>query len=348
MSRQHRFRRKSKPGAMPGTVVESHEYPTTIHVIAYSENKIKQFDCNSFAEAIKVPDEFSVVWIDAVGLGKIEALQEFGELFDIHKLTLEDVINVHQRPKFELFNNYRYLVTRMVSIDQELSTEQISIFEAGKFVITFQERPGDCLEPLRERIRKRKGSIRAKRGDYLVYAILDSVFDHYFPVVDWFGDRLDEKDEALMKGEEFSLKDIHRLRSYILELRRWLRPNRELLNQLIRDESSHISKDTKVFLRDCYDHVIQLQESIESYREVCSDLRDFHLSAVGNKTNEVMKTLTIVSTIFIPLSFLAGLYGMNFEVMPELQWQYGYFTLLAVMVAIVLVFFVWFRRRGWF
>jgi magnesium transporter len=166
-------------------------------------------------------------------------------------------------------------------------------------------------------------------------------------VIDWFGDQLDDQDEALINGDTFSLQEIHRLRSRLLELRRWLRPNRELLNQLIRDESTHISTDTKVFLRDCYDHVIQLQESIESYREVCSDLRDYHLSAVGNRTNEVMKTLTIVSTIFIPLGFLAGLYGMNFETMPELKWKYGYFALLGVMASIAIGFFVWFRKRGW-
>jgi magnesium transporter len=223
----------------------------------------------------------------------------------------------------------------------------LSIFQTGKFVFTFQEKKGDCLEPLRVRIREGKGVIRSKGKDYLVYALLDTVFDHYFPVVDWFGERLDEQDESLMNGEEFSLQDIHRIRSRLLDLRRWLRPNRELLNQLIRDESKHISDDTKVFLRDCYDHVIQLQESIESYREVCSDLRDYHLSAVGNRTNEVMKTLTIVSTIFIPLSFLAGLYGMNFETMPELRWKYGYFMLLGLMASIAIGFFVWFRRKGW-
>lgn len=346
--RKHRFRRKSKPGAAPGTVIESHDNDTRIHVIAYSPNAIKELDCTEFSDAVELADEYAVVWIDVVGLGNIRQLQKFRALFDIHNLTLEDVVNVHQRPKFETFDKYRYLVTRMVSTGEEIRTEQISIFQIKNMIISFQERPGDCLGLLRERIRTSKGVIRSKQSDYLAYAILDSVFDHYFPVVDWIGDQLDAQDASLMNGERFSLKDIHRIRSYVLELRRWLRPNRELLNQLIRDESPHITKDTKVFLRDCYDHVIQLQESIESYREVCSDLRDFHLSAVSNKTNEVMKTLTIVSTIFIPLSFLAGLYGMNFEVMPELHWRYGYFALLGLMVAIVIGFFVWFRRRGWF
>jgi magnesium transporter len=346
-NRKQRFQRKTQPGAPPGTVVSHHPHDTTIHVFGYSATKVKEFEVRSFAEAKKIADQFDVVWIDVVGLGNIGLLQEFAKLFKIHSLTLEDVVNVHQRAKSEVFQHYHYVVTRMVSKPEEFDSEQLSIFQSGKFVFTFQEKAGDCLEPLRERIREAKGVIRSKGGDYLVYAILDTVFDHYFPVVDWFGEQLDDQDEALMNGENFSLQQIHRLRSHLLELRRWLRPNRELLNQLIRDESSHISADTKVFLRDCYDHVIQLQESIESYREVCSDLRDYHLSAVGNRTNEVMKTLTIVSTIFIPLGFLAGLYGMNFETMPELKWKYGYFALLGVMASIVVGFVYLFRKRGW-
>lgn len=326
---------------------EYHGHDTSIHVIGYSSSTVKELDCDNFAECLKLVDDFDVVWVNVTGLGKVELLQEFAQQFKIHQLTLEDVVNVHQRAKSEVFEGYHYLVTRMVSNPSDFASEQLSIFQTRKFVFTFQEKVGDCLEPLRVRIREGKGVVRSKGSDYLVYALLDSVFDHYFPVVDWFGERLDEQDEALMKGEQFSLQDIHRIRSHLLELRRWLRPNRELLNQLIRDESTHISADTKVFLRDCYDHVIQLQESIESYREVCSDLRDYHLSAVGNRTNEVMKTLTIVSTIFIPLSFLAGLYGMNFESMPELKWKYGYFALLGVMASIAIGFVVWFRRKGW-
>jgi magnesium transporter len=345
--RKKRFRRKTKPGAPPGTLISQTGLETTIHVIGYSSDKVKEIDCKTFAEVKKNAGDFDVIWVNVVGLGDIKLLREFAELFSIHHLTLEDVVNVHQRAKSETFSDYHFIVTRMVSNAESVASEQLSIFQAEKFVFTFQERVGDCLEPLRVRTREGKGYIRRKTGDYLVYALLDTVLDHYFPVVDTIGERLDEQDEALMKGEDFSLQDIHRLRSHLLELRRWLRPNRELLNQLIRDESPHISDDTKVFLRDCYDHVIQLQESIESYREVCSDLRDFHLSAVGNRTNEVMKTLTIVSTIFIPLGFLAGLYGMNFETMPELKWKYGYFVLLGVMASIVIVFFVWFRKRGW-
>jgi magnesium transporter len=346
--RKNRFYRRTKPGAPPGTIIGENADGTSIHVIGYSENDVKEHDCHSFADVKRIAEDYQVVWVNVIGLGNVGLLHEFAKLFNIHHLTLEDVVNVHQRAKSEKFEHYHYTVTRMVAQVETVDSEQISIFQSGKFVFTFQERAGDCLETLRMRIREGKGFIRRKGSDYLVYAILDTVFDHYFPVVDWIGEQLDEQDEALMEDADFSLQDIHRLRSHLLELRRWLRPNRELLNQLIRDESPHISDDTKVFLRDCYDHVIQLQESIESYREVCSDLRDYHLSAVSNRTNEVMKTLTIVSTIFIPLSFLAGLYGMNFETMPELRWKYGYFALLTVMASIAIGFFVWFRRKGWF
>ena len=344
---KRRFRRKTGPGAPPGTVVSQTSDDTKIHVLGYSKSTVKEFDCGDFSEVRANAADFDTVWVNVIGLGNVELLHEFGTLFKIHSLTLEDVVNVHQRAKSETFDGYHYIVTRMISSAGDFQTGQLSIFHIGKFVFTFQEKTGSCLEPLRARIREGKGVIRSKGGDYLIYAVLDSVFDHYFPVVDWFGEQLDDLDEALMSGGNFSLEQIHNLRSHLLELRRWLRPNRELLNQLIRDDSSYICDDTKVFLRDCYDHVIQLQESIESYREVCSDLRDFHVSAIGNRTNEVMKTLTIVSTIFIPLSFIAGLYGMNFETMPELKWSFGYFAVLGLMLSVAAVFLIWFRRKGW-
>lgn len=333
---------------MPGTLASRSDHPTAIKVLGYSAGNFKEFACDSFAEAKKHENEFEVVWVDVTGLGDVELLQEFATEFKIHSLTLEDVVNVHQRAKFESFEHYDFMVTRMVSYEETLESLQISVFISGKYVISFQERVGDCLEPLRERIRKAKGNVRTRKTDYLAYAILDSVIDHYFPVADKFGEELDAQDAALMNGEGFSLQVIHRFRGSLLELRRWLRPNREMVNQIIRDDSSRISEETKIYFRDCYDHVIHLQETLESYREVCSDLRDYHLSLVSNKTNDVMKTLTIVSTIFIPLGFIAGLYGMNFEVMPELKWRYGYYATLGGMATIAISFFVWFRRRGWF
>lgn len=345
--RKKRFQRKSNPGAPPGTVISQHRRETKICVFGYSAERIEEFEFENFSDVVKLTDQFDVIWVDVVGLGNVDLVLEFGRLFNIHSLSLEDVVNVHQRAKTETHDDYHYIVTRMVSTDNSSSSEQLSIFQSQNFVITFQEKVGDCLEPLRNRIRKNNGIVRKKKADYLVYAILDSVFDHYFPVVDSLGERLDQQDAALMNNEALSLQDIHIVRSQLLDLRRWLRPNRELLNQLIRDESSQISAETKIFLRDCYDHVIHLQESIESYREVCSDLRDFHLSSISNRTNEVMKTLTIVSTIFIPLGFIAGLYGMNFDVMPELKWKYGYFVVLGLMASILAGFLVWFRKRNW-
>lgn len=343
-----RFVRMTEPGAPPGTLAQTSEHPTAIHVFGYGPAKVREFDCETFAEAKTHEEDYDVIWIDVTGLGDIELLKDFASQFNIHSLNLEDVVNVHQRAKFEPFDDYNYLVTRMVSYDSTLESEQLSIFQCGKFIITFQERVGDCLEPLRERIRHARGNVRSRKSDYLLYAIFDTVIDYYFPVTDKFGEQLDEQDKALMTDGPFSPQRIREIRGNLMDIRRWLRPNREALNQIIRDDSPQITDETRIFFRDCFDHVLHLQETSESYREVCSDLRDYHMSVLSNKTNDVMKTLTIVSTIFIPLGFIAGLYGMNFELMPELKWRYGYFAVLGLMASIAAGFFFWFRRRGWF
>jgi magnesium transporter len=338
----------ARPGAPPGTILATHETPTAIHVFGYGPETVSEFDCRSFTEAKAHEEDYEVVWIDVTGLGDIELLKDFAEQFNIHSLNLEDVVNVHQRAKFESFDDYNYLVTRMVYYEESLESEQLSIFQSGKFIITFQERMGDCLEPLRARIRHARGNVRCRKSDYLLYALFDTVIDHYFPVTDRMGDQLDEQDKVLMSGGEFLPQRIREIRGDLLHIRRWLRPNREALNQIVRDDSPQITDETRIFMRDCYDHLMHLQETVESYREICSDLRDYHQTVVSNRINDVMKTLTIVSTIFIPLGFIAGLYGMNFEIMPELKWRYGYFATLGLMGTIAVSFFCWFKYRGWF
>ena len=349
MTRPHQdFVRVTEPGAPPGTLCQTGGYPTTIHVFGYGPHELEEFTCANFCEAKAHKETYDVVWIDVTGLGSIELLEDFAAQFNIHDLNLEDAVHVHHRPKFESFDNYNYLVTRMVSLDEKLASEQLSIFQCGKFIITFQERDGDCLNPLRGRIRQGRGNVRSRKSDYLLYAIFDTVIDYYFPVTDCLGEQLDQQDVALMTGGTFSPQQIRVIRSNLLDIRRWLRPNREALSQIIRDDSPQITDETRIFFRDCHDNVMHLQETVESCREICSDLRDYHMSLVSNKTNDVMKTLTIVSTIFIPLSFIAGLYGMNFEYMPELKWRYGYFGVVGVMLTITASFYFWFRRRGWF
>jgi magnesium transporter len=227
-------------------------------------------------------------------------------------------------------------------------SEQLSIFQAGNVVITIQERDGDCLKPLRQRIENSAGLVRTRKSDFLVYALIDSVLDHYFPVLEEFDNLLGEYDDELtLNGGTLPVQEIHQLRRQLVDVRKWLRPHREMIGQILRSETG-FKPETLIFVKDCYDHVTQLAEGIEHCLETCSSLRDFHFNAVNNKTNEVMKTLTIISTIFIPLSFLAGVYGMNFSNMPGLQWRYGFAILTLGMLTIGGGMLAWFYRRGWF
>ena len=246
------------------------------------------------------------------------------------------------------------IVTRLVAlIAEHLESEQISIFLGKNFVVTFQQRSGDCFDPVRERIRTSRGRIREAGADYLAYALIDAVIDTYFPVVEQFADHLDDLDEEVATRQTPTVTDrIHGVRNDLLLLRRSVWPHRDALNELVRDQHPLITDETRVFLRDCYDHTVQLIDLLEVYREMCADLRDYYLSLVSNRMNDVMKVLTIIATIFIPLSFVAGLYGMNFNTalpgnMPELNWPYGYVGAISVMVVIALGMLIYFWRRGW-
>ncbi len=345
------FRRKSSPGTAPGTLVAVGGEPEpVIQVMAFSEGKLFEEKLTTLDNLKPLTSSHKVTWINIEGLGNASIIEQVGEIFGLHRLALEDVMNPHQRAKVEEYDEFLFIVARMVTIEPRLTTEQIGFFLGRNFVITVQEgKPGDCLDPVRERIRKASGRIRHRGADYLAYALLDSIIDHYFPVLDSLGEELDRLDDELMnRPGEASISSIHRFRSQLLFLRRSMRPHREALNQLARDPHELITDETRIFLRDCYDHTIQLGEAIDIYRETCSDLRDFHLSYMSNRTNDVMKTLTIIATIFIPLGFIAGLYGMNFENMPELHSRYGYPMILALMGAIALGLVYWFKLKGWF
>lgn len=345
------FDRLSPPGAVPGTILTSPtECKPTIHVMAFSNGDLIDEDVDSLEGLKELSDKYAVTWINVEGLGDAEAISQLGELFGLHRLALEDVVNVHQRPKVEEYDDHLFIVARMVDVVGGLQTEQICFFVGEKFVLTFQEgKPGDCLDPVRKRIRDSTGRLRHGGTDYLTYALLDSIIDHYFPVVESFGERLDELDDELINSRgDASIAAIHAFRSELLVLRRAVRPHREAINILLRDSHEIFGEETRIYLRDCYDHTIQLSDAIDTYRETCSDLRDFHLAAISNRTNEAMKTLTVIATIFIPLSFIAGLYGMNFSHMPELHWQYGYPIALGLMGAVASSLLLWFRRKGWF
>ena len=345
------FDRVTPPGAVPGTVLARPEEPQpVIGVMAFSNGDLVDKTVDSLDGLKALTQSYAVTWINVNGLGNADVIHELGEMFGLHRLALEDVVNVHQRPKVEDYDDHLFIVARMVDASEQLQTEQICFFVGKTFVLTFQEgKPGDCLDPVRERIRKSSGHIRHRGTDYLAYALLDSIIDHYFPVVESYGERLDALDDQLINTRgDASIAAIHTFRSELLVLRQAIRPHREAINELLRDSHELVTDETRIHLRDCYDHTIQLGEAIDTYRETCSDLRDFHLAAISNRTNDVMKTLTIIATIFIPLSFIAGLYGMNFDHMPELHWRYGYSLALGLMASVAIGLLFWFRRKGWF
>lgn len=348
--------RRTSPGASPGTLVaDPQAAQPDIHVIQYEVDAIT-LDSNVEIDALTTRlEDRGVTWVDVYGLGNIDLIKTIGERFDIHELALEDIINVHQRPKLEEYDDHLFIVARMYVEGRDMDSEQLSIFVGKNYVLTFQERSGDCLEPVRNRIRQSRGRIRKSGADYLSYAILDAVIDAYFPVLENYGETVEALEGQVTSfSEENVMGKIHQIKRDLLALRRAIWPMREAINALIRDETPLIKKQTRVYLRDCYDHTVQLMDMVETYREIAASLVDIQLSALSMRMNEVMKVLTIIATIFIPLGFIAGVYGMNFDRstspwnMPELGWYLGYPFAIGVMslVAFGLALFFW--RKGWF
>jgi magnesium transporter len=304
-------------------------------------------------------DTASVSWVDVLGLGSEDVLRRLGKVFNLHPLVLEDIVNVPQRPKVEDYENQLVIIAHMVLSKEQVSgfwTEQVSFILGKHYLLTVQEEPEqDCFQSVRDRIRTGKGTIRTHGPDYLAYTLLDSIIDGFFPILEDYGERIEELEEEVVTAPtRWTLQKIYKIRRELLALRRAIWPQRDAINSLIRDGSDLISPDVRVYLRDCYDHAVQVMDLVETYRELASGLMDVYLSSVSNRMNEVMKFLTVISSIFIPLTFLAGIYGMNFNTekspwnMPELNWYWGYPICLAVMgiIASCLVFFFW--RRGWF
>jgi magnesium transporter len=348
--RRRRFRGRTKPGAAPGTIAVDPTAPKPkIRILAYGPDGVQETEVEDPAEIRGHLDGKPVVWVNVDGLGDAEVLKALGEAFGIHKLALEDVVNVHQRDKVEPYEEHLFIVARMANLPEDtLATEQVSLFLGANYVVTFQEREGDCLDPVRDRIRQGKGRIRKAGPDYLAYAILDAIVDHYFPILEAYGERLDHlEDEIMEEPTRATLARVHRTKRELLSLRRAAWPKREALSTLLREPSPLVSPETGVYLRDCYDHAVQILDITETYRELGSGLVDAYLSNVSNRMNEIMQVLTIIATIFIPLTFLAGIYGMNFSYMPETQWRWGYFAAIGVMAAIAVGLVLFFRRRGW-
>jgi len=296
----------------------------------------------------------AVVWLNVDGLGDAATVQRVGEVFGLHNLALEDVLNVGQRPKVEDYSDHIFLVTRMPRPDTTAETEQVTLFVGKGFLVTFQETPGDCLESVRERIRQGRPRLREGGADYLAYAVLDTIVDSYFPLLGEVGDQLEALEARILSDPEPEvISRLHDLKRDLTAIRRVILPIRESLTALVRDESPLVSDSTRLYFRDCLDHSFQLIELVESNRDIASGLLDLHLTMMSNRMNEVMKVLTIIATIFIPLGFIAGLYGMNFDPsvsrwnMPELSWKFGYFFALGVMATVAAAMVMYFRRRKW-
>jgi magnesium transporter len=319
-----------------------------IRLLAYGPDGMEERDLGGTGEIAGYLEKWPVTWVNVDGLGDAETVRTLGDVFGLHQLALEDVVNVHQRAKVEEYDDEYFIVARIVTLDEHLATEQISLFLGPNYVVTFQERSGDCFDPVRERIRRGKGRIRKAGPDYLAYALLDAIVDNCFPVLEVYGERLDELEKEIMAHPSTEiLTRVHRVKRELVSLRRTVWPQRDALSSLVRETTPLVSDETRVYLRDCYDHAVQVMDLVESYREIAGALLDAYLSNVSNRMNEVMKVLTIIATVFIPLTFLAGIYGMNFQSMPELGWPWAYPALLLLM-AVVAGAMLWrFRRMGW-
>lgn len=351
---QQMKKRSRKSGLPPGTLVhigEKKAEEIKITVIDYDEAGFQEAHFSSIEECLVFKDKPSMTWINVEGLHDVGNIQKLGDCYGFHPLVLEDILNTHQRPKMEDYGEYLYIVLKMLHNEKgpETIAEQISLILGRNFVISFQEGiEGDVFDPIRERIRGGKGRLRGMGADYLAYSLIDAIVDNYFVVLEKAGERIEDLEDELVKTPVTgTVQEIHALKREMIFLRKAVWPLREVINSLQRGDSSLIKEPTRIYLRDVYDHTIQIIDTVESSRDMLSGMLDIYLSSISNRMNEIMKFLTIIGTIFIPLTFIVGVYGMNFEFMPELKWRWGYFALWAVMAGIAVFMLFYFKRKKW-
>lgn len=353
-------------GSIPGTLnIRPESAPPEIEVLDYTCDTCEHRSGLTALEIKSYLERSSITWIDLKGLGHEETLRQVGEVFQLHPLLLEDIVNVPQRPKVQESAKQLLVIARMVvltgtleenSLNSAFIMEQVSFVVGLHYVLTVQEEPDyDCFEIVRSRLRDGRGTIRKKGADYLMYTLLDSIIDGFFPVLEVYGEALELlEDEVVANPTAHTLEKIHQMKRDLITLRRAIWPQRDAINSLIRDENPLISDEVRLYLRDCYDHAVQVMDMVETYREVASSLMDVYLSSVSNRMNEIMKFLTVISSIFIPLTFIAGVYGMNFNTeksrlnMPELNSPYGYVICLGSMAIVAVGMVIFFWRKGWF
>ena len=348
-------KRSRKAGLPPGTLVhigEKRAEGSKITVIDYDEANFQEREVKALEECFAFRDKPSVTWINVEGVHQIEVVEKLGNCFGLHPLVLEDILNTDQRPKMEVYEGYVYIVLKMLygnDSNRSVEAEQVSLILGSNFAISFQEGiEGDVFNPVRERIRSGKGLIRKMGSDYLAYSLIDTIVDNYFLMLENLGERIELLEEELVAHPTTAtLQEIQRIKYQMVLVRRAVWPLREVIGGLGRKESPLIKETTEIYLRDVYDHTVQVMDTIETYREMLSGMLDIYLSSVSNRLNSVMKVLTIIATIFMPLTFIAGIYGMNFKYMPELEWRWGYPAVWLIVVIIGISMLIYFRKRKW-
>lgn len=342
------------PGASPGTVMyigEARTEPVVVRRICFGPDGAPEPAIVAAHECRPPAQPQGVVWYTVDGVHDAEILRAIGANFNLHPLVIEDIANTKQRPKIEDFDDYIFVAMKMITFDEqakELRAEHISFILGEGYVLAFLEDEGDVFEPVRQRIRSGKGRIRKLGPDYLLYALMDAVVDNYFTVLEDLGEQIDEVEEEVVESPTSStLRTVHLLKRELIFLRKSVWPMREVVNALLRDESVLVKDDTKIFLRDLYDHTIHVIDTVETLRDIVAGMLEVYLSSVSNKLNQVMKVLTVMSSIFIPLTFVAGVYGMNFQFMPELQWQYGYPAVMCGMLVVAVALLGLFYKKEW-
>ncbi|MDD3043456.1 MAG: magnesium/cobalt transporter CorA [Methanosarcinaceae archaeon] len=347
--------KKSELGLAPGTLVHVGEKKTekiVIRVWAYNKDELLEKELGSVEECLAFREKPGMkLWVNVDGLFQIEVIEKLGSFFNIHPLTLEDILNTGQRPKMEDYETYIYSILKMLLFDEkteEIVMDQVSIILGPDYILSFQEREGDVFNPLRERLKNPNSRLRKLGVDYLAYALIDAVIDNYFLILEKSGEQIEAlEDELISTPRPETLQKIQSFRRDMILLRKSVWPLRELINGLQKVESDLIKDSTQLYLRDVYDHTIQVIDGIEAFRDILSSMLDVYLSSLSNRMNDIMKVLTIIATIFIPLTFIAGVYGMNFEHMPELKWVWGYPVALLLMLLTALVMFAYFKKRKW-
>ncbi|MBL7178248.1 MAG: magnesium/cobalt transporter CorA [Desulfobacteraceae bacterium] len=348
-----RFKKISKKaGLPPGTMVHVGEKKTVkveIKVVDYNESKVEEKEISTIDEILHYRDTSTVTWININGLHQVDIIESIGKTFGLHPLVLEDIVNTEQRPKIEDFDDYIFIIMKMLSYDNNndlIIFEQFSLVLGKNYIISFQEREGNIFNSIHERIRNKVGRIRKRGPDYLAYALLDTIVDNYFFALEKVGEKIESIEEGLTTNPSAeALQMIHHFKRELTYLKKTIWPSIEVTSELVSEELDLFDDGTIVFLRDVRDHVIQLTETIETLRDMATGLLDVYLSSVSNRMNDVMKILTIIATIFIPLTFIAGIYGMNFKYIPELEWKWGYPIILFVMLIIIVGMLIWFKRK---